>query len=85
MTQVWVWAAAGGLALAALFLLRKPLGALWRLVIRSGAGLCFLWLFNHVGALFGVRLGLNLISGLVLGTLGVPGFGLLLMLRWALR
>ena len=85
MTEVWVWAAAGGLLLAACFLLRRPLGAAWRLMWRSGAGLCFVWLFNQVGGLIGLRLGVNLISGAVVGILGAPGFGLLLLLRWALR
>ena len=84
MTEVWVWAAVGALVLAAVFLLRKPLGAAWRLAFRSGVGMCALWLFNQVGALLGVRLGVNLLSGLVLGALGVPGFGLLLMVKWLL-
>ena len=84
MEQIPLWLAAGGLGLALVILLRKPLAALWRLVFRSGVGLCCLWLFNQVGGLIGVHLGVNLISGLVLGVLGIPGFGLLLLVRWAL-
>ena len=80
-----VWAAAGAIAIAVLIALRKPLAVLWRLIFRSGAGLCFLWLFNQFGALIGVRVGVNLVSGLILGVLGAPGFGLLLMTQWALR
>ena len=38
-----------------------------------------------VGGLIGVTLGVNLFNALVLGVLGAPGFGLLLMLPWALR
>lgn len=82
---IWVWAAVGGLVLAALFLLRRPLAAVWRLTVRSGVGLCALWLFNQVGALVGLQLGINLLSGLTLGVLGVPGLGLLLLVQWALR
>lgn len=85
MARVWIWAAAGVLALAAICLLRRPLGAVWRLAVRSGVGMCALWLFNQAGALLGLRLGVNLVSGLVLGVLGVPGFGLLMMLQWLLR
>ena len=33
----------------------------------------------------GVGLGVNLVNALVLGLLGLPGFGLLLMLQWVLR
>lgn len=84
MAEVWVWAAAGALALAAVVLLRKPLGAVWRLALRSGGGMCAVWLFNQVGALVGMRLGVNLLTGAVLGILGVPGFGLLLMVKWLL-
>ena len=68
----------------AFFLLKKPLAALGRLAWRSGLGLCVLWGINQFGGLLGIRFGINLISGLVLGILGVPGIGLLLLLRWAL-
>lgn len=85
MEHFALWAAAGGAALAVLILLRRPLAFLWRLLLRSGAGLCFLWLFNQAGALIGVEVGVNLVSGLVLGALGAPGFALLLMSQWALR
>ena len=49
--------AVGGLALAALIVLRKPLAFLWRLLFRSGIGLCCLWLFNQAGALIGIQVG----------------------------
>lgn len=80
-----LWLALGGLVLAGCFLLRKPLRFLGRLLFRSGVGMCCLWLFNQVGGLIGVQLGVNLVSGLTLGVLGVPGFGLLLLTQWALR
>ena len=76
----------GGLVLAvALAALRKPLRSLARLLARTGAGLAILWLLSKVGGLIGVTLGVNLFNALVLGVLGAPGFGLLLMLSWALR
>lgn len=81
----WGWWAAAGAALAALALFRRPLGALCRLAVRSGLGLVFLWLFQGVGAVLGVTLGVNLLNGLVLGVLGPPGFALLLLTQWAGR
>ena len=76
----------GGLVLAvALAALQKPLRSLARLLARTGAGLAILWLLSKVGGLIGVTLGVNLFNALVLGVLGAPGFGLLLMLPWALR
>jgi len=69
----------------ALALLRQPLTALLRLAGRTGLGLCFLTLFAPLGQALGAGLGVNLFNALILGTLGVPGFGLLLMLNWVLR
>ena len=71
--------------LAALALFHRPLGCLLRLAVRSSVGLAVLALFSSVGHYIGVNLGVNLVNALVLGVLGVPGFGLLLMLQWALR
>lgn len=77
----WFWWAAGGLVLV-LILGRRPLAALGRLIVRSGLGLVFLWLFQGLGTLLGVTLGVNLLNGLVLGALGLPGLGLLLLAQW---
>ena len=78
----WIWwAGAGGLVLI-LVLCRRPLAALCGLAVRSALGMVFLWLFQGVGALLGVQLGVNLLNGLVLGALGAPGFALLLMAQW---
>lgn len=78
----WFWWAAGGGLVLVLALCRRPLAALCRLTVRSGLGLVFLWLFQGLGALLGVQLGVNLLNGLVLGALGLPGFALLLMTQW---
>ena len=77
------WWAAAGTAVLALALFRRPLGALCRLIIRSGLGLVFLWLFQELGGLLGIRLGINLLNGLILGALGLPGFALLVLSQWA--
>ena len=79
------WGALALLLLAALALFHRPLGRLLRLAVRSSVGLAVLALFSQVGHLIGVDLGVNLVNALVLGVLGAPGFGLLLMLQWALR
>ena len=81
----WAWWAAAGGALVALALFRRPLAVLGRLALRSGLGLVFLWLFRGLGGLLGVNLGVNLLNGLVLGALGLPGFALLLMAQWVGR
>ena len=69
------WCLAGLLLCAALLVLRR----------RSSVGLAALALFSQIGQFIGVHLGVNLVNALVLGLLGLPGFGLLLMLQWVLR
>lgn len=85
MPGYMAWCLAGLLLCAVLLVLRRPAARLLRLAFRSSVGLAALALFSQVGHLIGVRLGVNLVNALVLGLLGVPGFGLLLMLQWALR
>lgn len=85
LSQYAAWCLAGLLLCAALLLLRRPVVRLLRLVLRSSVGLAALALFSQIGHLFGINLGVNLVNALVLGVLGVPGFGLLLMLQWTLR
>lgn len=75
----------GAGVLLLIVLLRRQLGWLLRLAARSGVGLAFLWLFQGVGELLGVSLGVNLLNALVLGVLGVPGLALLMMVQWAVR
>ena len=79
------WCLAGLSVCAALLVLRRPAARLLSLALRSGLGLAALALFSQIGPMLGVRLGVNLVNALVLGVLGAPGFGLLLMMQWALR
>ena len=67
--------------IAGIFFLRRQIGALGRLAVRSVAGIAFLWLFNLAGGLLGMHVGVNFLTGLAVGVLGLPGFGLLLLLQ----
>lgn len=77
--------AAGAAVLVVLVIFHRPLKGLLKLFGRSAVGLAGLFAFSHVGGMIGVTLGVNLLNALVLGVLGVPGFGLLLMLNWILQ
>ena len=79
------WMAGLALTIVALIILYRPVRWLWRLGLRSAGGLAALALFHPVGSLLGVTLGINWVNALVLGVLGTPGFGLLLMLQWMLQ
>lgn len=82
-TLPWLLGSLG--VVMALALLRRPLGTFFRLAGRTGIGLAFLALFAPVGQLLGAGLGVNLFNALVLGILGAPGFGLLLLWNWILH
>ena len=64
------WIVGGLVLVAVLAALRKPLQWLVRVLARTGVGLAVLWCLSGVGG--------------VLGVLGAPGFGLLLLMNWAL-
>lgn len=85
-----VWSSSGWLIallpiLTGLFLLRRPLGRLIHLFVRSLGALVALFLISPAVKLLGVTLGVNWLNAFVLGLLGVPGLGLLLMLQWILQ
>lgn len=81
MDEVGLWLLLTVAVLAALVLLRRPLGLLLRLLVRSALGLGAIWLFNLAGGLIGVQVGMNLFTALAMGLLGLPGLGLLLLLQ----
>lgn len=85
LSEYAAWCMAGLLLCAALLLLRRPAARLLRLALRSSVGLAVLALFSQVSHLLGISLGVNLVNALILGALGIPGFGLLLMLQWVLQ
>ena len=55
--------------------------SLFRLLLRTVLSLGLLRLLTHVPCL---TLGVNPVNALILGVLGIPGLGLLLLLRWIL-
>lgn len=69
-------------AVVVLLIFRKPLFLLAKFLLRSlvGLGFLFLWASSRVAA--GLSLGVNLFNAFTLGLLGLPGLGLLMMLRW---
>jgi len=84
LSKMLPWIMAVLVVLVTLVILRRPLWRVCTLLARTAVGLGALFALSHVGALIGVTLGVNLVNALVLGLLGVPGFGLLLMLNWTL-
>ncbi|NCE65250.1 transcriptional regulator [Pseudoflavonifractor sp. 524-17] len=72
------------MALLVLLAMGKTVRRLLRLLGRTGVGLAGLALFSQAGGFLGISLGVNLFNALILGLLGLPGFGLLLLMNWML-
>lgn len=79
------------LALVGLFLLvavarllRRPLKLALRVALNSALGLLALWLLDSTAPVTGLTLGVNWFNALTVGVLGVPGLGLLLLVKWVL-
>ena len=83
--QVIPYFTAGLVVLAVVLMFFRPLIHLIRLVLRSSLALLLLKLLQDMVGLLGISLGVNLCNALVLGLLGIPGFGLLLMLKWLFK
>lgn len=79
-----LWLGGGALALVLLILLRRPLGRLLRLGGRSAVALAALAALGQIPALAVILPGANLVNALIMGILGLPGLGLLLMMQWML-
>ena len=74
------------LALVGLFLLVAVvrLKLALRVVLNSALGLGVLWLLNSTAPVTGLTLGVNWFNALTVGVLGLPGLGLLLLVKWVL-
>ncbi|MDP4118840.1 MAG: pro-sigmaK processing inhibitor BofA family protein [Bacillota bacterium] len=69
---------AGGIAA---FLIAYPLRFVWKPIYSCIIGTGALILANLIGIPFGFSLGINLITVLVCGLLGVPGFTMLVLFK----
>ena len=74
--------AAAALLLLSLRIFSAPLKLAAKVAFNTLLGLGALLLLNAAAPLTGVSLGLNLFNAAVVGVLGVPGLGLLLLVRW---
>lgn len=72
-----------GLLLAVL--LRKLLSQALLIAARTVLGGGLLALLSPLGSILGLNLGVNLYNSLVIGVLGMPGLGLLMMLNWLVK
>lgn len=63
----------------------SPIKLLLKLGFNTLLGFAALYLFDLFGDFTGFTLGVNWLNAVVIAILGVPGFALLLILRWLFR
>ncbi len=59
-----------------------PLKLLLRVCFNTLLGFGALAILNLTSAVTGISLGVNVLNAVVIGILGVPGLGLLLLMQW---
>ncbi len=79
---VLIIAVATGILSVLFKLLKYPLSLAFKLFLNMISGFIFLFVFNFIGSYAGITLGLNWINALIVGILGIPGVGLLLLIRY---
>lgn len=72
------------LAIALFRVFRTPLKLALKLLLNTLLGFLALWVVNLMAGITGFSIGLNIWNALTIGILGVPGFVLLLLLKWIL-
>ena len=75
---------AGFFLIALIRVFSAPLKLALKLLANTALGFLALWAVSLTSGLTGIALGLNLWNALVIGVLGLPGFGLLLLAQWVL-
>ena len=65
-------------------LLVVPLKIIWKLIVNAVVGGITLILINFLGGFIGVHIGINFLTALIVGILGVPGVVLILIAQYIL-
>lgn len=58
-----------------------PIRIIWKLIYNGVIGGIMLWIVNLIGGSFGFTIGINVMSALVAGFLGIPGVILLVLFK----
>jgi inhibitor of the pro-sigma K processing machinery len=82
LETVLFYAAVGLAILVLLKIITAPIRLAAKLLINTTCGYALLFLFNLFSSVTGFTVTLNLLAAALIGFLGLPGFGLLLILRY---
>ena len=73
------------IAFIVLRILVGPIKILIKLMFSSSLGLLGISLFNLVASVFGIHIGINMLTIITVGILGIPGMVLLLILQTVIK
>ncbi len=62
----------------------RPVAQLGKVALRSAVALFAIWVVNVLGGFVGFHIGLNLVTGLTVGFLGLPGAALIVAAKYLL-
>ena len=63
----------GFIGLVILYLILKLLKLPWKILINGISGVVLLYIANLIGVNFGITVGINIVTALIAGILGIPG------------
>ena len=83
MQPVFFYAAVALAIILVLRIMTLPLRLFFKLLLNTLCGYALLLLFDLCSGLTGFTVPINIVSAAIVGLLGLPGFGFLLILRYA--
>lgn len=60
----------------------RPVRVALKIFINSLLGCLSMTVFNYIGAIYGITIGVNFWTAITCGLLGIPGFILILFTKW---
>lgn len=82
MGKIVLYVAIGIAVLIVMRIFTLPVKWIFKLLLNTVLGFVGLFLVNWLGSYIGISLGINVVNAVVVGTFGIPGLILLLLLRW---
>ena len=81
MEKIVLYVAIGIAVLIVMRIFTLPVKWIFKLLLNTVLGFVGLFLVNWLGSYIGISLGINVVNAVVVGTFGIPGLILLLLLR----
>lgn len=84
-TNIFLYITGVIIACVLLVVFARPIRTLIKIAVNSAVGGIAIIIFNFISQLFGFFIGVNALTAVTVGILGIPGFIMLLMLQLILN